>query len=210
VRAAAQIESALTSRAATNATGPSREWVLAGIAFAAANLWDEPECRTRATELLRRLLPLLSDVAVYAAMSVFRTRQELPIDDATLALLRQVAAHPEALVRADLDEMFFDHLLDAFIVDPELVCRISEEAVRRRGGEIGSVQHKLFMAGSALIDISLRLQRSGGEYRRRGMELFEALLDLGVSEAVNVARSNDHRLAQGGGSFRSPRRKRSN
>ena len=215
VWAKAQIEGAITvataqfERTPAGAVVEGGEWVRVGIAYAAANSWDEPTCRTRAAELLCQIVPASSNAPAFAAMSVFHTRDELPIDAATLALLRQVAEHPEVLIRADVDEMFFDHLLDAFIVDPEIVCRISEEAVRRRGAEIGSVQHKLFMASSALIDISLRLQRSGGDYRRRGMELFENLLDLGVSEAINVALSNDHRLAQGGGSLRLPRRKQS-
>ena len=185
-----------------------REWVQVGIAFAAANVWRDPACRARASELLCRLLATTHDATAYAALSVFRTQDELAMDGATLALLRQIAAHPAVLVRVDVDQLFFDHLLDAFIVDPELVCRISEEAVRRRGAEFGSIQHKLFLASSALIDISLRLQRSGGDYRRRGLELFENLLDLGVAEAVNMARSNDHRLVQNGGALRSHHRRR--
>jgi hypothetical protein len=141
-------------------------------------------------------------------MTIFQTRDELPLDEPTLNLLRQVEAHPEVLVRSRVDEAFFDHLLDAFVIDVELVCRISEEAVRRRGIELQSVQGGFYMASSALIDVSLRLQRSGGDYRRRGMELFEALLDLGVAEAVSVARSNDLRLAPGGHPIRPTRRKR--
>ena len=73
--------------------------------------------------------------------------------------------------------------------------------------DLQSVSNGLYLANTALIDISLRLQRSGTDYRRRGMELFEALLDLGVAEAVNVARSNDHRLGPGGYPIRLPRRR---
>ena len=57
--------------------------------------------------------------------------------------------------------------------------------------------------------MALRLQRGGGEYRPRGIELFEALLDLSVSEAVSVAASNDLRLTAGGQAVRMPRRTRS-
>jgi hypothetical protein len=198
-----EVEAALT-----DPSGPDREWVSVGIAFAAVNLWDEPSCRARATELLCRLIAQPGERVAAAAMTAFQTRDELPLDEATLSVLRQVEAHPEVLVRSGVDESFFDHLLDAFVVDAELVCRISEEAVRRRGAELQSVQHGLYMANSALIDVSLRLQRSGGDYRRRGMELFEALLDLGVAEAVNVARSNDLRLAPGVDPIRRPRRRR--
>jgi nucleoside phosphorylase len=203
VWATGQVEGAFVTTAV-----PGCDQVLIGIAFAAANLWDDPVCRTLATDLLRRVLAIPGEAAVSAAMTVFHTRDELPLDAPTLALLRQVGAHPEVLVRADVDEAFFDHLLDAFVVEPELVCHISEEAVRLRGRELSSIQQRLFMAGSALIDVSLRLQRSGGDFRRRGMALFEALLDRGVSEAMSVARSNDHRLVPGGHPYRHLRRKR--
>jgi len=185
----------------------SSEEVCVGIAFSASNLWKQPECRNRATEILAQSLTSPSDAVAYAAMSVFLTRDQLPLDDATLILFRQVAAHPDVLVRANVNECFFDNLLDAFVVDTELVCKISEEAVCRRGGELQSVRHRLYMAGSALIDISLRLQRSGGDYRRRGMALFESLLDLGVNEAISIARINDHRLIGGNRPIRRLRRK---
>ncbi|MDB5308651.1 MAG: hypothetical protein JWO38_2853 [Gemmataceae bacterium] len=202
--ASQQVEAALAE-----STNPGHEWVSVGVAFAAAHLWEEPACRARAAEVLCRLIPRSAERIAYAAMTVYRTRDELPLDEPMLRLLRQVEAHPDVLVRSGVDEAFFDHLLDAFVVDVELVCRIGEEAVRRLGAELQSVQHRLYMASPALIDISLRLQRSGGDYRRRGMELFETLLDLGVTEAVNITRCNDLRLAAGGIPVRLPRRKRS-
>lgn len=183
------------------------EWVAVGVAFAAANLWCEPECRARATEVLCRLVRHPADAVGHAVMSVYLTRDDLPLDDATLGLFRAIAAQPEILRQPSLDEAFFDHLLDALLIDADLVCRLAEEAVARRGAELQSLAHGFYMAGSVLIDISLRLQRSGGDLRRRGMDLFEALLDLGVSEAVGVARSNDLRLVVGG-PVRMPRRRR--
>ena len=198
-----QVEAALAEP-----SDPDCEWVSVGVAFAAVNLWDEPSCRARATELLCRLVARPSERVAAAAMDAFQSRDELPLDEATLRVLRQVESHPEVLVRSGVDESFFDHLLDAFVVDVELVCRISEEAVHRRGAELQSVQHAFYMANTALIDVSLRLQRSGGDYRRRGMQLFEALLDLGVAEAVNIARRNDLRLAPGVDPIRLPRRRR--
>jgi hypothetical protein len=194
--------------ALTESIEPGHEWISVGVALAAANLWQEPSCRIPAAELLRQLIPRVSERISYAVMTVFQTRDELALDDPTLSLLRQVEAHPEILVRSRVDEAFFDHLLDALVIDVELVCRISEEAVRRRGAELQDFQDGFYMASSALIDISLRLQRSGGDYRRRGMELFEALLDLGVAEAVSLTRSNDLRLVPGGRPVRPPRRKR--
>ena len=141
--AAGQVEGALAGPA-----GTGRDPVLVGVAFAAANLWGEPAGRARATELLCRLLPAPDEATVYAAMTVFRTRDDLPLDEPTLALFRRVEEHPDVLVRGDVDESFFDHLLDAFVIDPELVCRISEEAVRRRGAELRSAGHRRLGMGS--------------------------------------------------------------
>jgi hypothetical protein len=201
--ACGQVEDSLTA-----SPDAESEWEAVGVAFAAGNLWKEPTARARATELLCRLVPWPSERVGHAVMAVYHTIDELPVDEPGLSLLRQIAAHPDMLVRSGVDESFFDHLLDAFPIDPDLVCQISEEAVRRRGSELESISHGLYLANSALIDISLRLQRSGGHYRRRGLELFEALLDRGVAEAVNLVRGNDLRLAPGGHPFQSRRRKR--
>ncbi len=197
-----QVEAALAGPAGA-------EWVAVGVAFAAANLWCEPECRARATEVLCRLVPHPTEAVGHAVMSVYLTRDDLPLDDATLVLFRMIADNPEILRQPSLDEAFFDHLLDALLVDADLVCRLAEAAVTRRGADLQSLAQGFYMAGSVLIDISLRLQRSRGDFRRRGMNLFEALLDLGVSEAVGVARSTDLRLVVGGGPVRMPRRRRS-
>jgi len=56
--ASGQVENALTSPNA-----PGRDQALVRIAFAAANLWTEPVCRTRATEVLCRLLPMPVEAA---------------------------------------------------------------------------------------------------------------------------------------------------
>jgi hypothetical protein len=118
---------------------PDGDWSAVGVAFAAGHLWKEPACRARATELLCSLVPRPSDSVGYAVMAVYQTRDEMPLDEPALSLLRQVASHPDILQRSGVDESFFDHLLDAFVVDPELVWRISEEAVRRQGADLQSV-----------------------------------------------------------------------
>ena len=202
--AAGQVEAAYAA-----APTAGREWVLVGVAFAAVNQWHTPGCRGRATALLCRLVLEVSERVGFAAMTAFRTRDDLPMDDSTLAVFGQVRDHPEVLTRCDVDEAFFEHLLDAFVVDTELVCAVSEQAVRLLGTGLQSAHCGVSLASPALIDVALRLQRGGGEYRRRGIDLFEALLDLGVSEAVGVAASNDLRLTPGGHPVRIPRRTRS-
>ncbi len=196
-----QVESAFAV-----ADTPDRQWVQVGVAFAAVNQWLAPGCRVRATELIRRLIPVPSTRVGYAVMFAFRTRGELPMDDSTLAVFRQVRDHPAFLARSEADDAIFEHLLDALVVDTELVCRVGEQAVQLLGADLQSFQHRISMASPALIDVALRLQRRGGDYRPRGMTLFEELLDLGVSEAVSLAASNDLRITPGG--HRAPRRTR--
>lgn len=195
-------------KAVGNATESENEWIATGIAFAAAKMWREPLCREGASVLLAQLIPVASNRISRAAMSVWAVIDEAPSDMNTLSLLRQIAENPDVLKRATIDDTFFDHLLDQFNATTELVCRISEEAVRLRGAELQQARFGFYLAGSALIDISLRLQRNGGEFRRRGMEVFEKLLDLGVTDAIDIARSTDHRLASGTVPIRPLRRKR--
>jgi hypothetical protein len=203
--ASAQID-AITS-AGADAEG---EWANVGIGFVAGKLWREPKCRTRATDLLCRLIQIPSDRVAVAVMRVFVTSDTFPVDQATLRFFRTLAANPEILDRSELTDLFLDQLLNLFTTDTELVCRISEEAIRRRGPELESMRWRLQMAGSALVDISLRLQRSGCPYRDRGLQMFESLLDLNVIEAASAVRVNDRRLVPTDRPIRRSRLTRSN
>ena len=123
------------------------------------------------------MIPLTCRRVSEAVMMVYRRSDDLPRDESTMALLRTIGDHPDILARSEISEAMFDHLLDVFDVfevETELVCRIAEEAVRRRGMEVGTGRNGFFFAIPALIDIALHLQRSGNELRSRGMDLFES------------------------------------
>jgi hypothetical protein len=90
-------------------------------------------------------------------------------------------------------------------MDAESLWRLAAEAARRRGAEPRSVRYEFFMAGRRS---STSRSASGGAAAPpdTGLELFEELLDLGVAEAVTVARSTKHRLPAGTRLLRRPRR----
>ena len=188
----------------TGELGSDTSEILIGVAHAAANTWLEPNARAIASKLLLRLFERPEPEVVWAAGTVFRRNRVFPTDDCTRALFRQIADRPEILDHLDSPDGLFEHLLDLFTDDPDVVCRIAEAFVEQAGDKLRTMSSNAFMATAHLIDAAIRLQRLQ-EYRSRGLALFEALLDLGVNEAAQTLRENDHRL---GGTHRLQRRRR--
>jgi hypothetical protein len=70
------------------------------------------------------------------------------------------------------------------------LCR---ELVRLRADELTSLRSGFAANTSSLTNIALTLQRVGGDYRRKGLDLFEMLLDLGVQDAQAALQELDKR-----------------
>ena len=130
-----------------------------------------------------------------AIMSIFLVCNDFPADEYTRAFLEQVLSYSEIL-RSTEDNFLVEHLEDLLPGEPELVFRLSEELIRHKGPELRSIQFSFAMSAAHLTNIALTLQRCGGEYRSKGLELFEQLLALGVPDTqstLNEARSEADR-----------------
>jgi hypothetical protein len=91
----------------------------------------------------------------------------------------------------------------------ELVYQLSHLLVKMRGEELQSLRTAFVANAPHLVNIALTIQRMGGEYRSKGLDLFEDLLVLGVQDAqaaineLDLRPVNIHRQPI----FRRPRRR---
>jgi ATPase family associated with various cellular activities (AAA)/Restriction endonuclease len=163
-----------------------------GIAFTAAHLWREAEHHERATDVLVRVLPLADEAVGHAVMHAFTAGDVLTVDARTNRLLRALLSHPSVLCVAS-EGHFVERLQDMLSTEPDLVCDLASELVRLRADDLTNIQTGFAANTSHLTNIALTLQRLGGPYRSRGLDLFEQLLDLGVHDAQSTLNELDKR-----------------
>lgn len=171
-----------------------------GISYTAIHSWNQPGKREIANDLLIKLIAIADNATADAIMSLFWVCDGLPADDHTRTLLGQILEHPWVLSKAG-DNLLVEHLECLLPGERELVFGVSRELVRLRGQELISIQTSFATSAPHLTNIALTLQRIGGEYRDKGLELFEQLLMLGVQDAQAVLNELDRRP---GGAVRHP------
>jgi hypothetical protein len=90
---------------------------------------------------------------------------------------------------------FIKRLADLVTAFPDLVYRLTREMVSRFGAAVADFRTSLAGCGEHFTNLAMTLQRLGGEYREKGLGLFEDLLEIGVSEAETTLAEIDRRTA---------------
>jgi nucleoside phosphorylase len=180
-----------------------------GIGFAASRLWEEPPYKERATEILVRLMPQANESVTSAIMDVFVAADEMGADMHTRKLLTELLVNRDLLESAS-SEFLVERLLDLLPFEVDLVYALSHLLVRTRGKELQTLRTTLATSAPHLVNIALTIQRIGGEYRAKGLDLFEDLLVLDVYDAQAAINELDLRPINGyeRSVFRRPRRRR--
>lgn len=178
-----------------------------GIAYTASHLWLEPDCRERATDLLVRMAHGAAIRLADVMSEVFILVDALPADGMTDRLLQAIATN-SVFTETSQVEHLVERLADFLPRRPELVLQLSKAILQMRRNELASIQYALAGSTGAFVEIALTLQRLGGEWRSKGLELFEQLLELGVSDAVNAVHELDKRLIAKSEPIRRRRRSR--
>ncbi|MBK7539685.1 MAG: hypothetical protein IPI49_30915 [Myxococcales bacterium] len=181
------VERALAQWQAVSGSSAAEDRLILGLTIGVAELWDEPTRRERASELLLRLVPRASGAVAEAAMRAFSSTAPLLWDAATRQLLCALAGAPAVMLRGwyeNLVGQLDQHLpADAALIK-DVVTALVAELTR-------TSQYVLPDVGAALSRIALSLQRQPPPLREAGLELFEQLLDLGVSEARDLLKELD-------------------
>jgi hypothetical protein len=174
-------------------SGSESEAVATGIAFATAHLWDLPEARPHACEILCKLAPHATPRIATAFGTVFWTQEGFPADEHTDALLSAIAANPAILSGSFVPELI-ELLVDLLPHSRHNILAVCQAIVKSRGNELTSLAHELFLSGPHLVNIAMTLQRFD-DTRSEGLTLLEDLLRLGLDEAFSILHDIDIRPA---------------
>jgi hypothetical protein len=187
--ASRELEQALGSRADGDAGAAA---VRLGIAFTAAQLWRDAQHHDRAAGMLERLVPLADDAISHALMGAFCAVDVLSVDAATIRFLRALLSHPRVLRARDAG-FLVERLQDVLSTEPDLASDLASELVRIWHDDLTDIRTAFAGHTANLTNVALTLQRLGGPYRSRGLDLFERLLDLGVHDAQATLNEIDKR-----------------
>jgi hypothetical protein len=163
-----------------------------GLAFTAAQFWNDGSCRTRCTDLLLRLMPPSDEKSAQAIMHAFMRTETLLVDNGTERVLKAVCQQP-LLLKATEDTYFVEQLSDVLSAYPDLVYDICRELVTLRSDDLKSMRTGFSANTGHLTNVALTFQRLGGQYRAKGLDLFEQLLDIGVHDAQAALNELDKR-----------------
>jgi hypothetical protein len=158
--------------------------VAAGIAFAAAYLWEDVQARSYSSRVLARLVPTANETIASAIERVFWTDQPFAMDEPTEQLLRAFADCPESLSRIPITNLVH-HLVPLVSHNRRLASDICSAILRNRDSDT-----ELFEAGPDLVTIAMTLQRFS-DSRSEGLTLLETMLQLGLDDAFNALRDID-------------------
>ncbi len=157
---------------------------IAGIAYAAANLWDEVEFRPIAAETLARIIPYANRKVGSSISQVFQARDDFAKDESTLQLLNALAAHPSSLAVIRLQDLV-PHLVNLIPEERRLVLSLCQSMLQTTNNP-----SELYESGAQLVNISLTLQRFP-DTQDEALTFFERLLHLGLDAAVQVLKEVD-------------------
>lgn len=174
-----------------NMTAAEDEAFATGVAYAAAQLWEEFDHRHEACQLLTKLIPVATPKVAAAIATVFWASEDFPADEHTEELIEALAKHPQILVEYAVSD-FLPHLVTLVLHKRESVLRVCQAIVAARGRDLGNIATDLYNCGGPLVSISMTLQRFP-ETRLGALELFEELLRLGVGDAFECLNEIDLR-----------------
>jgi len=170
-------ESVNTIRAGSSTESQKMKSLRTGLAFAAKELWSEPQHRSLATDIFLDLINDPDDDVLKALADLFRVAKQFPADEKTWNILDSVCRYPRILA-LDSANFILDHLEELLTIDPDRVYKVSRAYVEQIGKDLGHIQTSFSLKSENLINIALTLQRLGGQHRQNGLDLFERLLEI--------------------------------
>lgn len=166
--------------------------LLKGVAFAAANLWKERDCRARATEVFAKLAERGCPQVNQALADVLLFDKFVPNKDSK-HILRVTADNPAVI--QNVDAYHFAEMLELFVASvPDVVLNLANTLLDQLESQRDDEHRRNFdLSDSALTSIAMTLQRMDKRLRNAGLDLFERLLKMGFSAPVQTVRELDNR-----------------
>jgi hypothetical protein len=164
-----------------------------GVAFSAANLWDNPKLRTRANAILLALIPSARPKLWQAILDVFRVAENFRDVPETASLLETMTAHFHT-AGAQSHSFLIDRLLEVLPEHAVTVGRLVEKLIANLSHALSDIQKGFGSDAPSLVDLAITLHRLGGPTRELGIQLFEELLRLDAYSARSTLEEIDSRF----------------
>lgn len=167
----------------------------AGLAYAAVNLWSDDNWRRTSGETLVTLLEGGASRDLTAAiLDIFRVVDELPLDEQTANLLRALA-NPKLDLSGAPSHFIVERLQSVLPHHADLIAAIAEKLIAAWRDELGDIRTGTVTAAPQLTDLALTLHRLGGESRKAGIAIFEAMIEIDAYGARDTLIEIDGRFS---------------
>lgn len=184
--------SEIADRSSAKST-PTQVEEMRGVAFAAANLWEQGRFKEVATSLIERLCDT-TDVSIASALEdLFRVTDPLPQDIFTQRILDALCKY-RTLTHARSHGFVVDRLHDILPEEAIRVHSLCIQLIQVFGKQMGDIRTAWAADTGSLISISLTLQRLQEPHRTNGLEMFEAMLRLEAYQIKDALREIDRRV----------------
>jgi hypothetical protein len=168
------------------------EAILCGLAHAASYLWVEQRCRAIAAEILYTLASSSTESIQHAVASVFRwSRDRFQLNPGMVKIVEAICKNRGALLAAanDLTEIIeTKNLVDN---NPEIVVKVCQSLIGIFADLTNPAPATAFIAES-LTTIAIQLHRQP-LYRDIGLQIFEDLLALNLTETRSALETLDRK-----------------
>jgi nucleoside phosphorylase len=181
------------ARAKSEIIGSNNEEMKIGLAYAGVNIWSDKSLRPKATRTLVALLRGANKELVAAVMDIFRVADELLPGPSTVELLRALAS-PDADLSGAPSHFVVERLQTLLPHEAELVASIAGKLVAAWRDKLGNLQTEVATVAPQLTDLAITLHRLGGNSRRPGIELFEAMIEIDAYGARETLSEIDGRF----------------
>ncbi len=155
---------------------------LLGLAHGASHLWKHSDCRVHANKVLSSLVSSRDPLIVRAVANLFRLlRDEVQLDQPMRLLITRLTKNRRAILQSAEDVL--DILTPVTAQEPQLLAQISDALLRFGGNEIK--QYAWSTVPENLTSVALTLHRQK-KFRAAGLKLFEALIEMNLSQAKSA------------------------
>ncbi|HZH14833.1 MAG TPA: AAA family ATPase [Archangium sp.] len=175
-----------------------------GVAFSAANMWDNVKFRTRANAVLLTLIPQADAKLWSAILDIFRVVEDMGDALEVASLLDAMVAHIRK-ARGQTNTFLVDRLQGLLPEHAVAVGHLTKGIIANLSDELGDIRTGAAVAAPELVDIAITLHRLGGPTRELGVQLFEELLRIDAYSARATLEEIDSRFRTGPAPRRRPR-----
>jgi len=164
---------------------------LIGLSYSLRQLWEYHEFRPNCSKYFTELLEFKNDEIDEILMRIFH--QEKNVD---------LSPEFKSVLDAFIDNRTFERSKTRFISRtlasltahlPDKIYQVSQQIIKGAGQELGDLSTSIAADAPELVTIAITLHNLGTVYQKRGLDLFEQLLEANAYKAMDALYEVDSR-----------------